>query len=57
VGEVLIDKYIPWGYFDGACQGLDSIRSMGGILYISIITFGSKLIWVKAQTIILNLWH
>ena len=35
MGEALIDKFVPWGYFDGACQGIDSICGMGGKLYIS----------------------
>lgn len=35
VGEVVVDKNIPWGYFDGARQGPDSTCSMEGILHFS----------------------
>jgi ribonuclease HI len=33
VGEVFIDKTIPWSYFDGACQGDENIRGLGGLIY------------------------
>jgi ribonuclease HI len=29
-----VDKYLAWGYFNGACQGLDSIGGIGFILYL-----------------------
>ena len=30
-----MDKYLAWGYFDGACQGSYSICGIGFILYLA----------------------
>jgi hypothetical protein len=33
VDESLVVESYPWGFFDGACQALEHISSIGGILY------------------------
>jgi len=33
ISKVCVDKSLPWGYFDEACQGLGSISGIGFILY------------------------
>jgi ribonuclease HI len=35
IGELLIDKSYSWGFFDGACQGLDKPCGLGGLLFLS----------------------
>jgi hypothetical protein len=32
---VQVDKSLAWGFFNGACQGLDSISGIGFILYFT----------------------
>lgn len=42
VGELLIDKKLCWGFYDGACQEHGQTCGLGGELYISdshFITF------------------
>lgn len=35
VGELMIDKTIPWGFFDGAKQDPQNFCSFGGVLFLS----------------------
>jgi ribonuclease HI len=35
VGDLTVDKSIPWSFFDGACQGLGHVCGLGYVLYLS----------------------
>lgn len=35
VGTLQIDKSIPWGFFDGACQGEDHRCGLGDLLFLN----------------------
>jgi len=49
INEIMIDKSITWGYFDGVCQ--NNIIGTGGPLYLPLrITItDSKPIWEMGQ--------
>lgn len=35
LGQELIDKTIPWGYFDGAAQGEPTVYGVGVVLHLN----------------------